>query len=56
VNDTNDLPNHAGRNWAQVKEVQLGEYIDILEANEISAEWDMQLVEDDTEFVLEYAD
>jgi hypothetical protein len=52
----NDLPDHAGCNWARVEEVQLGEYIDILEADETSAEWDMQLVEDDIEFILEYAD
>ena len=51
-----DLPDHAGCNWAQVEKVQLGEYTDILEADKISAEWDMQLVEDDTEFILEYAD
>ena len=51
-----NLPDHAGCNWAWVEEVQLGEYTDILEADEILAEWDMQLVEDDMEFVLEYAD
>ena len=33
-----DLPDHAGRNWAQVEEVQLGEYTDILEADEIHQE------------------
>ena len=51
-----DLPDHAGHNWARVKEVQLGEYTNILEADKILAEWDMQLVEDDTEFVSEYTD
>ena len=50
-----DLPNHAALNWAQVEEVQLGEYNDILEANEMSVQWDVQF-DDDAELVLEYTD
>jgi hypothetical protein len=39
------------QNWAQVEEVQLGEYSEFLEADEISVEWDKQLLKVD-EFVL----
>lgn len=48
-----DLPDHVAYNWAQVEEVQLGEYSDILEADGISAEWDMKII-DDMKFILEY--
>jgi hypothetical protein len=48
-----DLPDHVACNWAQVEEVQLGEYSDILEADGISAEWDMKII-DDMKFILEY--
>jgi hypothetical protein len=45
-------PDHAAWNWAQIEEVQLGEYSEILEAEETSAEWDKQLLDAD-EFILE---
>jgi hypothetical protein len=50
-----DLPDHAALNWARVEEVQLGEYSDILEADEMLAQWDLQF-DDDAEFILEYMD
>jgi hypothetical protein len=39
----------------QIEEVQLGEYLEILEADETSAEWDKQLL-DANEFILNDSD
>lgn len=41
------ITNNAEQNWAQVEDVQLGEYSEFLEADERSAEWDQQLVDVD---------
>jgi hypothetical protein len=43
----------AGQNWARVEEVEIGEYSEILEADETSAGWDVQVLNVD-EFVLDY--
>jgi hypothetical protein len=45
-------PDHSAQNWAQIEEVQLGEYCEILEVEETLAEWDQQLLDAD-EFILE---
>jgi hypothetical protein len=42
---------NAEQNWAQVEEVQLDEYLELLDVDERSAEWDRQLVDTD-EFIL----
>jgi hypothetical protein len=44
--------NNAEQNWARVEEVQLGKYSEFLEADEISAEWDNQVLEV-SEFILD---
>jgi hypothetical protein len=49
------IVNNTEQNWAQVEEVQLGEYLEILEADETSAEWDKQLIDAD-EFILDDSD
>jgi hypothetical protein len=46
---------NAEQNWTRVEEVQSGEYSEILDADEISAEWDKQLLEAD-EFILDDSD
>lgn len=50
-----DLPDYAAQNWAHVEDMQLEEYIEILDADEISVEWEHQL-QDGDEFIIEYAD
>ena len=49
-----DIPNRAAQNQVQIEEVQLGEYCEILEAEETLPEWENQLIDAD-EFILEYA-
>ena len=51
----NKILDNAEQNWARVEEVQLGEYSEILEADETLAEWDKQLVDAD-EFILDDSD
>ncbi len=46
---------NAEQNWAQVEEVQLGEYSEILDADETLVEWDKQLLDAD-EFILDESD
>jgi hypothetical protein len=46
---------NAEQNWVQVKEVQLGEYSEFLEADETLVEWDKQLLDAD-EFILDDSD
>jgi hypothetical protein len=46
------IVDNAEQNWARVEEVQLGEYLEFLEVDEISAEWDKQLLDAD-EFILD---
>jgi hypothetical protein len=46
---------NAEQNWAQVEEVQLGEYFEFLEADEMLAEWEKQLLDAD-EFILDNLD
>ena len=45
----------AARNWAQVEQVELGEYCEILEADETSAEWDKEFLDAD-EFIIDYSE
>ena len=47
--------NNAEQNWAWVEEVQLGEYSEFLEADEMLAEWEKQLLDVD-EFILDNLD
>ena len=47
--------NNAEQNWAQVEEVQLGEYSEFLEVDETSAEWNKQILDAD-EFILDDSD
>jgi hypothetical protein len=47
--------NNAEQNWAQVEEIQLGEYSEFLEADETSAKWKKQLLNVD-EFILDNLD
>jgi hypothetical protein len=49
------IVNNVEQNWARVEEVQLGEYLEFLEADEISAEWDKQLLDAD-KFILDDLD
>ena len=46
---------NAEQNWAQVEEVQLGEYSEILDADETLVEWDKQLLDAD-KFILDELD
>ena len=46
---------NAEQNWAQVEEVQLGEYSEFLEVDEISAKWNKQILDAD-EFILDDSD
>jgi len=46
---------NAKQNWVRVEEVQLGEYSEILDADETSVEWDKQLLDAD-EFILDELD
>ena len=46
------VPDHAGQNWAKIEEVQLGEYGELLDAEETSIEWDKELLDAD-EFILD---
>ena len=43
------------RNWACVEEVQLRKYLEILDVDETSAEWDKQLLDAD-KFILDDSD
>jgi hAT family protein len=47
--------NNTEQNWARVKEVQLGEYSEFLEADETSAKWKKQLLDTD-KFILDDLD
>lgn len=42
----------AEQNWAQIKEIEIEEYSEILDANKTLAKWDQQLL-DTNEFILE---
>ena len=50
-----NLVDHAAQNWTHIEELQLGEYCDILDADKKSAEWDLQLHNED-KFLIEYED
>lgn len=45
----------AACNWAQVEQVELREYCEILEADKTSAEWDKELLDAD-EFIMDYSE
>jgi hypothetical protein len=47
--------NNAEQNWAWVEKVQLGEYSEFLEVNEMLAKWEKQLLDAD-EFILDDLD
>lgn len=51
----NDIINHAVQNSALVEEVQLGEYHDLLEANETGLDQDKQFLDFD-KFILDNED
>lgn len=49
------VSNLAACNWAQVEQVELGEYCEILEVDKTSAEWDKELLDAD-EFIMDYSE
>ena len=52
----NKIHDTAEQNWARVEEVQIGEFSEILEADETSAEWEKQLLDVVDEFIFDDSD
>ena len=47
---------HAALNWAQIEQVELEEYSEILDADEQSTEWDKELCAVVDEYMMNYTE